>query len=149
MYDLEILVKQTEDAKDLAVPDYASAHASGFDLYANVTEDIVLGVGKRMKIKTGICVEIPNGYEIEIRPRSGNADRYGVTVLNSPGTIDSDYRGELEVLLINLGEEPFVIKRGARIAQAVVSKIEKAKLTVKDALSDTCRGAGGFGSTGM
>ena len=149
MDEIEVIVCQTDDAKDLPIPSYVTIGAAGLDLYANITEDITLELCKRKKIKTGLRVAIPVGYEVQIRPRSGLADRYGITVLNSPGTIDSDYRGEMGVLLINFGEEPLVIKRGERIAQMVVNKIEHVRLTVKNELPETARGTGGFGSTGI
>lgn len=147
MGSIDINVVQTEDAKDLQVPKYMTDGAAGLDLYANVTEEI-LGILERKKIKTGLCIEVPNGYEGQVRPRSGLADKYGVTVLNSPGTIDSDFRGEIKVMLINLGDEPFVIKRGDRIAQLVIAKVEKANMIVTKELSSTSRGSGEFGHTG-
>lgn len=149
MYDVEICVVQTDDAKDLELPQYKTEGAAGMDLRAKITETIVLQPFKRIKIKTGLTVEIPKGYEIQIRPRSGIADDFGITVLNSPGTIDSDFRGEMKVILINFGSEPFTIERGDRIAQMVVCKVEKAKLKIKSTLSKTVRGDKEFGHTGV
>jgi dUTP pyrophosphatase len=119
------------------------------DLRAFIQEDVELPPLGRSRIPTGIALEIPVGYEAQVRPRSGLADKYGVTVLNSPGTIDSDYRGELDIILINLGHEPFIVKNGDRIAQLVVAPVCKALVAEADTLSETKRGSGGFGSTGM
>lgn len=149
MKEVEILVVQTEDSKDLSLPEYETEGAAGLDLKANVDGEVVLRPGERTKVGTGLCVEIPLGYEIQVRPRSGLADKFGITVLNTPGTIDSDFRGEIKVLLINLGSEPFVIKRGDRIAQMVVNKFERANLKISTSLSETARGSGEFGSTGV
>lgn len=131
------------------LPTYKSKYASGMDLHAYKSD--VLQSGERRLIPTGVYIEIPNGYEGQIRPRSGLAYKYGITVLNSPGTIDSDYRGEIKVLLINHGKESFMIHEGDRIAQLVIVKVEQAKLSLVDhieELTDTSRGSGGFGSTG-
>jgi dUTP pyrophosphatase len=133
--------------KDAIIPAYQSEEAAGFDLHS--VEDAVIKRGERKLIKTGLAFEIEKGYEVQIRPRSGLAFKYGISVLNSPGTIDSDYRGEIKVLLINLGEEDFEIKKGDRIAQAVIAPVIQAKIIEVDELSDTKRGAGGFGSTGV
>jgi len=131
---------------DAIIPAYQSELAAGFDLHA--IEDYVLKKGERKLIKTGLAFEIEPDYEVQIRPRSGLAFKYGITVLNSPGTIDADYRGEIMVLLINLGKEDFEIKKGERIAQAVISPVIQAEFVEVDELSDTKRGKGGFGSTG-
>jgi len=128
------------------IPAYQTAEAAGFDLHS--TEDIVIAPGERKLIGTGLAFEIPVGYEIQIRPRSGLAYKHGITVLNSPGTIDSDYRGEIKVLLINHSNESFEIKVGERIAQAVIKEVIQATFEEVDELNDTARGAGGFGSTG-
>jgi len=131
-------------------PRYESAGAAGLDLRAFLTEDLALPPMGRVKISTGLKLEIPEGYEGQVRPRSGLAIRYGVTVLNSPGTIDSDYRGGLEVILINLGEETFTVKNGDRIAQLVIAPVCRAEVSDgQDGLSPTDRGSGGFGSTGL
>lgn len=122
--------------------------ASGFDLYAAVQEDLVLEPGKRCLIPTGFAIAMPAGLEAQIRPRSGLALKHGITCLNTPGTIDADYRGEIKVLLINLGEEPFTITRNERIAQMVFQVVPEVELKQVDHLSETVRGAGGFGHTG-
>jgi len=129
------------------IPAYQSEEAAGFDLHS--IEDVVINPGERKLIGTGLAFEIEKGYEVQIRPRSGLAFKHGITVLNSPGTIDSDYRGEIKVLLINLGNEKFEIKKGDRIAQAVIAPVIQAEIIEVDSLSDTKRGAGGFGSTGV
>jgi len=128
------------------IPAYQTKEAAGFDLHS--IEDVVLKPNERRLIGTGLAFEIEYGYEVQIRPRSGLAFKYGITVLNSPGTIDSDYRGEIKVLLINLGEEEFEIKKGERIAQAVVAPVIQAQFEEVEELSSTSRGSGGFGSTG-
>jgi len=134
----------------LALPEYQSAHAAGFDLVAAVPEEgaLMLDPSDRVLVPTGLVFELPDGYEAQIRPRSGLALKHGVTVLNSPGTIDADYRGEVKVLLINLGSERFLIGRGDRIAQTVIAPVTRVKIVDADELSDTGRGEGGFGSTG-
>lgn len=133
----------------LTLPKPATAGAAGIDLQAAVAEPRTLAPGARMLVPTGICMAVPHGCEAQIRPRSGLALKQGVTVLNSPGTIDSDYRGEVQVLLINLGQEPVVIERGMRIAQLVLARHELPRWELVDALPSTDRGAGGFGSTGV
>jgi dUTP pyrophosphatase len=134
----------------LPLPTYHSEHAAGFDLVAAVTEDgaITLDPGDRVLVPTGLVFELPRGYEAQIRPRSGLALKQGVTVLNSPGTVDADYRGEVKVLLVNLGSEPFTVCRGDRIAQAVVTRVEHVRIELAKELRATPRGEGGFGSTG-
>lgn len=132
----------------LPLPAYQSDQAAGLDLPAAVTEPVVLAPGKRAAVPTGLRLELPRGYEGQVRPRSGLALKQGVTVLNSPGTVDADYRGEVKVILINLGEEDFVIERGMRIAQLVVASVTQARIEVASELADSGRGAGGFGSTG-
>jgi dUTP pyrophosphatase len=142
------IVRLTHGAS-LPLPAYQSDGAAGLDLLAAVGEaaPVVLAPGARALIPTGLVIEVPAGFEAQVRPRSGLALKHGVTVLNSPGTIDSDYRGEVMILLVNLGAEPFAVRRGERVAQLVLASVITAKLTVSDALSDTARGAGGFGST--
>ncbi len=130
------------------LPEYSTEHAAGMDIRANLDEDVVLEPMKRALVKTGLFVEIPVGYEAQIRPRSGLAIKKGITVLNSPGTIDADYRGEVCIILINLSEEKFVIKDGERICQMVIARHEKAEWTEVDELIQTERGEGGFGHTG-
>lgn len=130
------------------MPFYATEGSAGMDLYANNEETIILGPGERSLIPTGIHIELPEGFEAQVRPRSGLAVRNGVTVLNAPGTVDSDYRGEIKVPLINLGQEDFTILRGERIAQMVIAKYERISWQAAEMLSDTSRGEGGFGHTG-
>jgi dUTP pyrophosphatase len=130
------------------LPSYETAHAAGMDLRANLPETVTLAPMQRTIIPTGLFMELPIGFEAQIRPRSGLAFKHGITVLNSPGTIDADYRGEIKVLLINLGNEAFEIKHGERIAQMIITKHETASWKVVEQLGDTARGAGGYGSTG-
>lgn len=132
----------------LPLPAYQSAAAAGLDLPAAVSEPQRIAPGSWAMIPTGLCLELPPGYEGQVRPRSGLAARQGLTVLNSPGTVDADYRGEVQVLLINHGREPFVVERGMRIAQLVIAKVEQAQLVCTTELADSERGGGGFGSTG-
>lgn len=132
----------------LTLPAYETAHAAGMDLRANLTEAVELKPMQRALIPTGLFMEIPVGFEAQVRPRSGLAFKHGITVLNSPGTIDADYRGEVKVLLINLGNNPFVINHGERIAQLIIAKHETISWQVVEELSNTERGAGGYGSTG-
>jgi dUTP pyrophosphatase len=148
---IKVRIAQLPHAKGLPLPAYQTAHASGFDLVAAVPANTphVLKPGQHGLVPTGLVFEIPAGMEIQVRPRSGLALKHGVTVLNSPGTIDSDYRGEVQVILINLGTAAFEIVRGERIAQAILAPIVHAKLRLKSKLSETARGAGGFGSTGV
>jgi dUTP pyrophosphatase len=141
-----MILKVKKLNKDAVIPAYQSEEAAGFDLHS--IEDVILKPGERKLIGTGLAFEIEKGYEIQIRPRSGLAFKHGITVLNSPGTVDSDYRGEIKVLLINLGNESFEIKKGERIAQAVVAPVVQAKFEEVEILSNTKRGSGGFGSTG-
>jgi len=133
---------------NITLPEYRSLGASGMDIRAFIGEDLTIPSMGRVKIPTGLFLEVPEGCEAQIRPRSGLADKWGVTVLNAPGTIDSDYRGELEVILVNLGEESFTVKNGDRIAQMVISPVIRACLSETGFLSETERGNGGFGSTG-
>jgi dUTP pyrophosphatase len=134
----------------LPLPTYHSEHAAGLDVVAGVPEDAPVGLapGARALIPTGFALELPQGYEAQLRPRSGLALKAGVTILNSPGTIDADYRGEVKVLLVNLGSEPFTVRRGERIAQLVVARVEHVRIEPVSELGGTSRGEGGFGSTG-
>lgn len=133
----------------IPLPSYETPGAAGSDLRANLPEgDVVLQPGSRALISTGLRLEIPEGYEVQIRPRSGLALKHGITLPNSPGTIDSDYRGPLGVIVLNAGDAPFTVEHGSRIAQMVVAPVVQARFLVTDALTDTARGAGGFGSTG-
>lgn len=143
-----IPLKIWDHAKDLPLPAYATAHAAGMDIVAALTEPVTLKFGERAMIPTGLSIALPEGYECQIRPRSGLAAKNGVTVLNSPGTVDADYRGEIKAILINLGQEPFTIERGMRIAQMVIAQYTRADWRVSEELDETARGAGGFGSTG-
>lgn len=147
---VRVKVVRLAHARGLALPAYQSAGAAGMDLLAAVTTPLTLAPGARLLVPTGLVLELPAGVEAQVRPRSGLALRNGVTVLNSPGTIDSDYRGEVKVLLVNFGAHPFEILRGMRIAQLVVAPIARATLVeVADDLDGTTRGGGGFGSTGV
>jgi dUTP pyrophosphatase len=131
-----------------ALPNYETIASAGMDLRANLTEPITLNPLERAIVKTGLFIELPIGYEAQVRPRSGLAAKKGITVLNSPGTVDADYRGEIGVILVNLSNEPFVVENGERIAQLVIAKHERAEWNEVQQLSETSRGAGGFGSTG-
>ncbi len=131
------------------LPEYQTSGSAGADLHAYLAEPITLKPMERTLIPTGLFVELPEGYELQVRPRSGLALKYGVTVLNTPGTVDSDYRGELCVLLVNLGSEPFTVQNGDRIAQAVVAQTVQVRFVQTDALSPTVRGSNGYGSTGI
>lgn len=133
---------------DLPFPQYMTEHAAGLDLCAAVSEDTAVNVGERKLIPTGIALAIPPGFEAQIRPRSGLALHYGITLLNSPGTIDADYRGEIGLIIINHGENPFWIRRGDRLAQMVIGKIYRAEFQEAEALDGTRRNSGGFGHTG-
>ena len=133
----------------LPLPAYQSGQAAGLDLPAAVTQPLCLSPGRRAADPTGLTLELPEGYEAQVRPRSGLALRQGVTVLNSPGTVDADFRGEVKVILINLGEEDFLIERGMRVAQLVVAPVTRAEIEVASELAGSARGAGGFGSTGL
>ncbi|RLE16222.1 MAG: dUTP diphosphatase [Acidobacteria bacterium] len=149
MKTIEIRVKQLPHSFGLPLPDYATAGSSGMDLLAAVEEPLVLAPGEVKAIPTGLIVEIPVGMEIQVRPRSGLALRNSVTCLNTPGTIDADYRGEVKVILANLGQLPMKIERGMRIAQAVLAPVFKARFVSVEELTETGRGGGGFGSTGV
>jgi len=145
-----IEIKQLPHAAGLPLPAYQTSLAAGLDLLAALPEDapITLGPGKYALVPTGLTIALPMGFEAQIRPRSGLAAKHGVTVLNAPGTVDADYRGEIGVILINHGEVPFVIRRGERIAQMIIAAVVRAQLTPVVTLSATERGSGGFGSTG-
>ncbi|MEO5493498.1 MAG: dUTP diphosphatase [Sphingomonas sp.] len=144
---IRIAIKRLPNGGGLPVPVYASAGAAGMDVFA--AESLRLAPGARHAIATGFAIAIPEGYEVQVRPRSGLALKHGVTCLNTPGTIDHDYRGEVKVILANLGDEPFAIARGDRIAQLVPAPVQRAMLDEVDELDDTDRGSGGFGSTGV
>jgi dUTP pyrophosphatase len=146
----QVAVTRLEHGADLPLPAYETQHAAGMDLRAAVPEDapITLRPGDRHAVPTGLAMAIPPGFEGQVRPRSGLALRHGVTCLNSPGTVDADYRGEVRVILINLGAEDFVIRRGERIAQLLISPVVQATWLEVESLDETARGTGGFGSTG-
>jgi dUTP pyrophosphatase len=147
---VKLEIRQLPHAEGLALPAYQSAHAAGLDLLAAVPESspLILAPGARALVPTGLTIALPCGYEAQVRPRSGLAAKHGITVLNAPGTVDADYRGEIGVLLINHGDAPFAIRRGERIAQLVIAAVVRAELVAATALSATDRGSGGFGSTG-
>lgn len=145
MHHVEIKIVNTSDNP---TPEYATAGSAGMDLRAWVTEPVILQPMERQLIPTGLFLEIPEGYEVQVRPRSGMAINHGITCLNSPGTVDSDYRGEIKIILVNLSEEPHTINNGERIAQMIVAKVEKAILKTVDQVQATTRGTGGFGHTG-
>ncbi|MPZ57032.1 MAG: dUTP diphosphatase [Rhizobiales bacterium] len=150
MNDIEVRILRLPHAAGLPLPVYQSPQAAGLDLLAAVPEaaPLILAPGAHALVPTGIAIVLPAGTEAQVRPRSGLAARHGVTVLNTPGTIDADYRGEIQVILINLGSEPFSVTRGARIAQLVIAPVSRAHLVEVRALDETTRGSGGFGSTG-
>jgi dUTP diphosphatase len=147
---VKVDIRQLPHGEGLALPAYQSAHAAGLDLLAAVPADspLILVPGQRALVPTGLTIALPAGYEAQVRPRSGLASTHGVTVLNAPGTVDADYRGEIAVLLVNHGDAPFAIHRGERIAQMVIAAVVRAELVPAVALSATERGSGGFGSTG-
>src|SRR3569623_1983690 len=143
---IEIELQRLAHGEGLPVPSYATDGAAGLDVVA--AEELTLAPGERHAVATGFAIAIPPGYEVQVRPRSGLALKHGITCLNTPGTIDADYRGEVKVILANLGSEPFTIARGERIAQLVPAPVQHARFAAVDELDDTVRGAGGFGSTG-
>lgn len=145
--EIEITVKP--HAEGLPLPAYETAHAAGLDLRAAIDASLTLAPGERAAILTGICIALPAGTEAQVRPRSGLATKHGIGLVNAPGTIDADYRGEIKVLLINHGDRPFVVERGDRIAQLVIAPVLQAEWKVVENLGETVRGAGGFGHTGQ
>jgi dUTP pyrophosphatase len=151
MTDVELRILRLPHGADLPLPSYQSDHAAGLDLMAASPADtpVTLAPGERGLVPCGIAIALPDGFEAQVRPRSGLAARHGVTVLNTPGTIDADYRGEVMVILINLGAEPFVVTRGMRIAQLIIAPVVRARIVEAATLGATARGAGGFGSTGV
>lgn len=144
--EIAIRLKRLDHGEGLPLPAYASEHAAGLDIVA--AEDVTLAPGARHAVATGFAIAIPEGYEVQVRPRSGLALKHGITCLNTPGTIDADYRGEVKVILANLGAEPFEVRRGERIAQLVPAAVQRARFAEVGELDDTARGTGGFGSTG-
>jgi len=146
---LVVHITQLKNSSGLPIPHYQTEHSAGVDLYAAVETEAVIDAGTWKLVPTGIAIAIPEGYEGQVRPRSGLALKHGIGMLNAPGTIDADYRGELSVILFNFSDTPYPIRRGDRIAQLVFAKIERARFEKVDALSETARGAGGFGHTGV
>jgi dUTP pyrophosphatase len=146
---MKVGIKRLAHSHGLALPFYATPGSAGLDLLAAVDAEIELAPGARMAVPCGIAMELPLGVEAQVRPRSGLALNHGITCLNAPGTIDSDYRGEVKAILINHGDKPFKISRGAKIAQMVIARHEQAELIETEELSESARGTGGFGSTGM
>lgn len=144
---IEIAVKRLENSDDLPLPSYETSGSAGMDVRA--AEPATIAPGRRGLVGTGFAFAIPEGYEVQVRPRSGLALKKGISVLNTPGTIDSDYRGEIKVILANLGDEDFIVQRGDRIAQIVVAPVQRGNLVEVVELDDTARGSGGFGSTGV
>lgn len=149
MKTLEVLIRQEPGCEDLPLPAYETEHAAGMDLRAAVVEPVTLAPGQRAMVPAGIRIALPPGTEAQVRPRSGLAIKHGISMVNSPGTIDADYRGEVKVLLINHGQESFTINRGDRIAQMVIAPVLQAQWTVVEDLEATARGEGGFGHTGV
>ncbi len=148
MSEISISIRRLPHGADLALPAYATALSAGLDLLAAISEPVSLEPGQRRLIPTGIAIALPEGFEAQIRPRSGLALKNGISLVNSPGTIDADYRGEIGVIVINHGDQPFTVERGTRIAQMVIARHERAVWSEVDYLDETARGAGGFGSTG-
>jgi dUTP pyrophosphatase len=145
---MQVLIKRLHGF-DLPLPRYMTAGAAGVDLYAAVEAEITIAPGNRALIPTGIAIALPDGYEAQIRPRSGLALKHGLTLLNSPGTIDCDYRGEIKLIVINLGDKEYILERGERVAQMIFSRVERAEFMEVDRLDETPRGSGGFGHTGI
>jgi len=148
MKPIRVAITRLQGSEDLPLPGYMTEHAAGMDLVAAVERDLVLSPGQRALVPTGVAIALPEGFEAQIRPRSGLAIKSGVTLLNTPGTIDADYRGEIRVILINHGSEDFVVRRGDRIAQMIVAPVCRVLWDVQAALPSTERGSGGFGHTG-
>lgn len=146
-HTLTVRFKREPGGEDIELPAYQSAHAAGMDVRS--AQECVIAPGATVLVATGFSMALPPGYEAQLRPRSGLALKHGITLLNSPGTIDADYRGEVKIIMTNLGREPFPIKRGDRIAQMVIARVEMPRLEVVEELDDTVRGAGGFGHTGV
>ncbi len=149
MSKVTVALQQLPHGKDLPLPEYATTQSAGVDLMAAIEGDIVLQPLQRTLVPTGIAIALPSGYEAQVRPRSGLALKSGISIVNTPGTIDADYRGEIKVILINLGQEPFTVTRGARIAQMVVAPVTHVAWQQAESLEETARSSGGFGSTGF
>ncbi len=148
MSEIPVSIRQLPNGDGLPLPAYATAQSSGLDLAAALSDDVVIGPGEHAIVPTGVAIALPDGFEAQVRPRSGLAAKHGVTVLNSPGTIDTDYRGEIRVVLANHGAASFTVSRGMRIAQLVIAPVSRIVWNEVDALADSPRGEGGFGSTG-
>jgi dUTP pyrophosphatase len=146
---VRVSVKRTPGTDDLPLPSYMSPGAAGMDLYADVRDEVVVGPGEIKLIPTGISLGLPPGYEAQIRPRSGLALKHGITLVNTPGTIDSDYRGVVSLIVTNLGSEPYTVRRGARMAQMVIQEVIRAEFVEVQSLDETARSVGGFGHTGV
>jgi len=146
---ITLKIKRLPSGEGMPLPEYHTEHAAGMDLMAAVDNDLVLPPGRRALVPTGISIELPDGFEAQVRPRSGLALKYGISLVNSPGTIDADYRGEIGVILVNLGDKDFTVRRGDRIAQMVVARVVHAEPVEAERLSDTGRSGGGFGHTGI
>lgn len=149
MTSVHVDIMRLAHGQDLPLPTYATADSAGMDLLSAETGSVTLEPGARAMIATGIAIQLPSGFEAQVRPRSGLAAKHGVTVLNSPGTIDADYRGEIKVILVNLGDRPVILARGDRIAQMIVAPVIQAHWREVESLEETTRGQGGFGSTGI
>jgi dUTP diphosphatase len=149
MESVRVAIERLNGSEDLPLPRYMTDHAAGMDIVAAVTAEVVIAPGERALIPTGIAIALPEGYEAQIRPRSGLALRNGVTLVNTPGTIDADYRGEIQIIMINHGTESFVVRRGDRIAQMVVATVSRVAWDLKAELPSSVRGSGGFGHTGQ
>jgi len=149
MERIDVKIKRVRDRGDIPLPRYMTSHSAGMDLYADMEGEITLQPMERRLVPTGIAVALPDGFEAQIRPRSGLAINHGITLLNSPGTIDADYRGEISVIMINLSDKPFAIKRGDRVGQMVINRVYHAAWDKVEELEKTERGAGGFGHTGL
>jgi len=147
MEKIKVHIQKSAGTEDIPLPQYMSEQAAGMDLFASVTSDETIQPGERRKIPTGIALSLPEGYEAQIRPRSGLAIHQGITLLNSPGTIDADYRGEIALIVINHGQAPFLVHRGMRLAQMVIQKVCQVQWVESSTLSETARGNGGFGHT--
>jgi len=146
---MKVAIQRLAHAQDLPLPTYATPGAAGLDLFAALDKELILAPGRHAPIPTGIAIALPEGFEAQVRPRSGLALRHGITVLNAPGTVDSDYRGEVTAILINLGSEPFAVARGMKIAQLIVAAHARVEWNETASLNSTQRGSGGFGSTGL
>lgn len=149
MKSVKVLIKRNPGTEDLPAPAYMSAGAAGMDLSADIRGEVVLSPGEIHLIPTGLSIHLPPGYEAQVRPRSGLALKHGVTLVNAPGTIDSDYRGEIKLIVTNLGKEPYVVRRGARMAQLVLQEVVRAEFETVEDLEGSQRAAGGFGHTGV